>query len=199
MSAISIQNIIIWFENTFDDILVGRWLGTPLLGVYRLGFNIAVIPATQIAGPINDVVYSTFVRLQNNKAELKRFFLYIIKYISLITFPIGAFLFTASGIFITTVLGEKWSEAIPVIQFVSVYGTIGSITFTIPTLCRAVGRPELFLRYLIILLFVIVPVFAYAVPYGLKAISFVHFAMAIYFCHIIYLSECICLISGHQR
>ena len=47
--AISIQNIIIWFENTFDDILVGRWLGTPLLGVYRLGFNIAVIPATQIA------------------------------------------------------------------------------------------------------------------------------------------------------
>ena len=179
--AISIQNIIIWFENTFDDILVGRWLGTPLLGVYRLGFNIAVIPATQIAGPINDVVYSTFVKLQDNKAELKRFFLYIIKYISLITFPIGAFLFTASGIFITTVLGEKWSEAIPVIQFVSVYGTIGSITFTIPTLCRAVGRPELFLRYLIILLFVIVPVFAYAVPYGLKAISFVHFAMAILF------------------
>ena len=38
-----------------------------------------------------------------------------------------------------------------------------------------------FLRYLIILLFVIVPVFAYAVPYGLKAISFVHFAMAILF------------------
>ena len=80
--AISTQNVIIWFENTFDDILVGRWLGTPLLGVYRLGFNIAVIPATQIAGPINDVVYSTFVKLQDNKAELKRFFLYIIKYIS---------------------------------------------------------------------------------------------------------------------
>ena len=179
--AISMQNVIIWFENTFDDILVGRWLGTPLLGVYRLGYNIAIIPASQIAGPINDVVYSTFVKLQDNKADLKRFFLYIIKYVSLITFPVGAFLFTASGILVTTVLGEKWSESIQVIQFVSVYGTIGSITFVIPTLCRAVGKPELFLRYLIILLFVTVPVFVYAVPYGLKAISFVHFAMAILF------------------
>jgi len=126
-------------------------------------------------------VYSTFVKLQDNKADLKRFFLYIIKYVSLITFPVGAFLFTASGILVTTVLGEKWSESIQVIQFVSVYGTIGSITFVIPTLCRAVGKPELFLRYLIILLFVTVPVFVYAVPYGLKAISFVHFAMAILF------------------
>src|SRR4030067_700590 len=179
--AISMQNVIIWFENTFDDILVGRWLGTPLLGVYRLGYNIAIIPASQIAGPINDVVYSTFVKLQDNKADLKRFFLYIIKYVSLITFPVGAFLFTASGILVTTVLGEKWSESIQVIQFVSVYGTIGSITFVIPTLCRAVGKPELFLRYLIILLFVTVPVFVYAVPYVLKAISFVHFAMAILF------------------
>ena len=179
--AISIQNIIIWFENTFDDILVGRRLGTSLLGVYRLGFSIAVMPATQIAGPINDVVYSIFVRLQDDKKELKRFFLYIIKYVSLITFPIGAFLFATAPIFITTVLGEKWREAIPVVQFVSVYGTIGSITFVIPTLCRAVGRPKLFLKYLIILLIVIVPVFAYAVPYGLKAISFVHFVMAILF------------------
>lgn len=179
--AISIQNIIIWFENTFDDILVGRWLGTPLLGVYRLGFNIAVIPATQIAGPINDVMYSTFVRLQDNKAELKRFFLYIIKYISLITFPIGAFLFTASGIFITTVLGEKWSEAIPVIQFVSVYGTIGSITFVVPTLTRALGRHDVYLRYLIIFLFVMTPLYIYAVPYGLKAISAVHLLLAVIF------------------
>ncbi len=179
--AISTQNVIIWFENTFDDILVGRWLGTPLLGVYRLGFNIAVIPATQIAGPINDVVYSTFVKLQDNKAELKRFFLYIIKYISLITFPIGAFLFTASGIFITTVLGDKWSEAVPVVQFVSVYGTIGSITFLIPTLTRAIGKHDVYLRYLIIFLFVMTPLYIYAVPYGLKAISAVHLLLAVIF------------------
>lgn len=177
--AISIQNVMIWFENTFDDILVGRWLGTPLLGVYRLGFNIAIIPASQIAGPINDVVYSTFVRLQDNKAELKRFFLYIIKYISLITFPIGAFLFTTAPIFITTLLGSKWNDAVPVVRFVSVYGIIGSITFLIPTLCKAAGRPGIYLRYLIMLLAIIVPLYIYAVPYGLKAISIVHFTLAV--------------------
>lgn len=179
--AISIQNVIIWFENTFDDILVGRWLGTPLLGVYRMGYNIAIIPASQIAGPINDVVYSTFVRIQDNKAELKRFFLYIIKYISLITFPIGAFLITSADIFITTVLGEKWSEAVPVIQFVSVYGTIGSITFVIPTLTRALGRHDVYLRYLIVFLFVMTPIYIYAVPYGIKAISAVHLLLGVIF------------------
>lgn len=179
--AISMQNVIIWFENTFDDILVGRWLGTPLLGVYRLGFNIAVIPATQIAGPINDVVYSTFVKLQDNKAELKRFFLYIIKYISLVTFPIGVFLFTSAEIFIMTFLGDKWSEAVPVVQFVSVYGTIGSITFVIPTLTRAIGRHDIYLRYLIVFLFVMTPLYIYAVPYGLKAISAVHLLLAVIF------------------
>lgn len=179
--AISIQNVIIWFENTFDDILVGRRLGTSLLGVYRLGFNIAVLPATQIAGSINDVVYSTFTKLQDDKKELKRFFLYIIKYVSLITFPIGVVIFSTAKIFIPVMLGAKWNNAVPVIQLISLYGTIGSVTFVIPTLCRAVGRPGLFLKYLIILLFIIVPVYIYAVPYGLKAISMVHLIIAIVF------------------
>ena len=179
--AISMQNVIMWFENTFDDILVGRRLGTSLLGVYRLGFNIAVLPATQIAGSITDVVYSTFTKLQDDKKELKRFFLYIIKYVSLITFPIGVVIFSTAKIFIPVLLGNNWIHAVPVIQLVSLYGTIGSITFAIPTLCRAVGRPELFLRYLILLLFIIVPVYMYAVPYGLKAISMVHLIIAIVF------------------
>jgi O-antigen/teichoic acid export membrane protein len=121
------------------------------------------------------------VKLQDNKAELKRFFLYIIKYISLITFPIGVFLFTAAEIFITTVLGDKWSEAVPVVQFVSVYGTIGSITFVIPTLTRAIRKHNIYLRYLIVFLFVMTPLYIYAVPYGLKAISAVHLLLAVIF------------------
>ncbi|MBI5181891.1 MAG: lipopolysaccharide biosynthesis protein [Nitrospirae bacterium] len=176
---ISMQNIIIWFENTFDDILVGRWLGTSILGIYRLGFNIAVLPATHIAGSINDIVYSTFVNLQDNRVELKRVFLYIIKYVSLITFPIGVFIASTAAIFIPVFLGNKWNDALPVIQLISLYGTVGSVTFVIPTLCRAVGRPELFMKYLIGLLFIIVPVYVYIVPYGLKAISMVHLIIAI--------------------
>lgn len=179
--AVSAESVLSWVVNTMDDVLVGKWLGSAALGFYRVGFNISITPAKYISSPLIKIAFPAFSKLQENKDEIREAFLKVIKYISLITFPLGVGIATTASLFIPVLFGEKWIPSIPVIQIISLYGIFMSIGSIIPQVYKALGRPDIYLKYVSVRSAVAIPVYYYVVPYGLTAISIAHLFLTIFF------------------
>ncbi|MBI4682546.1 MAG: MOP flippase family protein [Nitrospirae bacterium] len=177
--AASAESLLSWMVNTFDDLLVGKWLGSSALGIYRVGFNIAVAPAMQISNPLIGIAFPAFSKMQNNIEEMKKVFLKCIKMISLITFPLGAGIAATSALFIPVLFSDKWAPSIPVIQYISIYGIIMSIGSLIPQVYKALGRPDIYLKYVLVRTIITIPVYFYVVPYGIIAVSLSHLLLSL--------------------
>ena len=179
--AVSAERILSWVVNTIDDMFVGKYLGGSALGMYRLGFNISIFPAKYITSPLINVAYPSFSKLRNNREDLKRTFLKALEYTSLITFPMGVGLITTAPLFIPVLFGERWLQVIPVIEIISVYGIFMSIGAFIPQVYKAIGRPDIYLKYVAVRSVVAIPIYYLVVPFGLKAVSFAHLSLTMLF------------------
>lgn len=179
--AVSAESVLSWVVNTMDDVLVGKWLGSAALGFYTIGFNISIAPAKYISSSLIKIAFPAFSKLQENKDEIREAFLKVIKYISLITFPLGVGIATTASLFIPVLFGEKWRPSVPVIQIISLYGIFMSIGSIIPQVYKALGRPDIYLKYVSARSAVAIPVYYYAVPFGLTAISMAHLVLTILF------------------
>ena len=179
--AVSAERILSWLVNTLDDVLVGKWLGGAALGIYTLGFNISIAPAKYISSSLIRIAFPAFSLLQNNKDAIRNAFLKAIKYIALITVPLGVGICMTADLFVPLFLGELWAQSIPVIQLISVYGIFMSIGGLLPQVYKALGRPDIYLKYVSARCLVAVPVYCYAVPRGLIAVSIAHLVMTCIF------------------
>ncbi len=172
--SITINDIVSWITSSFDDLLVGRFLGTASLGLYRVGFNIGRFPSETIAGAINKVYYSVFSRLQNNKDELKSSYLTSLKYLALVLLPAGISIIIFSEDIVTGLLGVKWKGAVIVIQLISVYGILAGFGGNATLVLRATGKAGLTMKIQMLRAPVLILAYLYSAPRGLFAISLSH-------------------------
>jgi len=179
--AVSAESLLSWAVNTVDDALVGKWLGSAALGFYTVGFNIGIAPAKYISSSLLNVAFPAFSKLQDNKDAVRHAFLKAVKFISLITFPLGAIIAVTASQFVPVFLGEKWVNSVQVIQLISIYGIFMSVGSILPQVYKALGRPDIYLKYVAVRFAVALPVYFYTVPMGLKAISAAHLVLTALF------------------
>ncbi len=180
--AVSAESLLSWTVNTIDDVLVGKWLGGAALGFYSLGFRIGIAPAKYVSSSLIRVAFPAFSMLQDNKDAVRDAFLKAVKNISIVTFPLGVGIAVTASLFVPVLFGDKWIQAVPVIQLISLYGIFMSIGSILPQIYKALGRPDIYLKYVAARCTVAVPVYFYAVPMGLTAISIAHLVLtAIFF------------------
>jgi PST family polysaccharide transporter len=177
-SAVSLQACLVWLVNTVDNLLVGRWLKARELGLYELGFRVGTWPATQITITCSNMFFPIFSRIQNDSAALRHAYLRAIHIVSLLTVPFGVGIATTCSLFVPLYLGPQWVASVPVIQFVSVYGTLASIGGLMTPLCNALGRPEVVVKYLTFSALTAVPAYILAVPHGIGWVAFTHLFLA---------------------
>jgi O-antigen/teichoic acid export membrane protein len=178
---VSIENFLSWSVNTIDDVLVGKWLGGASLGLYSLGFKIGIAPAKYISSSLIRVAFPAFSRIQENKNDLREAFLKTVKYIAVVSFPLGVGIAVTASLFVPLFFGEKWVKAVPVIQCISIYGIFMSIGSMLPQIYKALGRPDIYLKYVSVRCLVAIPVYFYVVPMGLTALSVAHLVLTMVF------------------
>lgn len=174
---VSVQGGLVWVVNTLDNILVGKWWKAPGLGLYEMGFNIGTLPAGTITNTLSGVIFPFLSKLQEDLGSVKRVYLKLIEYISLLSFPAGVGIAVTAPLFVPLLLGDHWVPAVPVIQFVSVYGLLASIGGVMVPLCNSQGRPDLLVKYFIFSVVTAVPAYWMAVPYGIAAMGFSHLVL----------------------
>ena len=109
------------------DFIIGRVIGFHGLGLYNISYEISNMPTSEIAAPINRAVFPGYAKIAHDKSELRRLYLNVLGGLAIIAIPVGVGIALISKYIVPVLLGEKWIEAIPIIQVFAVFGALNVI------------------------------------------------------------------------
>lgn len=140
---ITIFNIVVYLTGNLDQILLGRFGGAGVLGVYRQAFQLVTLPINQLISPITSVLEPLFSALQDDPAKYRRGFQKAVSTLSLITMPLAAGIFICSKELVALLLGQRWAGAVDVVKILAVamfikpaFSAVGFVMVT----CGKTGR-----------------------------------------------------------
>lgn len=110
--------------SNLDVLLVGRFLGMEALGIYSLVYQIVTIPVLKINPILTRVAFPLFSKVQQDNKALVDGYLYITKILGFVSFPLLLGLLSVSDLFIALFFGEKWIDAVPILQIMLVVGLL---------------------------------------------------------------------------
>jgi PST family polysaccharide transporter len=180
LPMVSLTGLAIFVLN-IDYVIVGRYLGSVALGVYTLAFRIPDLAILQFCGIVASVIFPVFARVRDDEEMLKRGFLKAIQYVSLLTVPLGLGMALLSEPFIRALFTDKWLDAVPVMQAISVYALLLSLGFNAGDVYKARGAPGVLTKINFIKACVLVPALLWAVtvPRTITAVGWAQVAVAL--------------------
>jgi O-antigen/teichoic acid export membrane protein len=108
------SNIANWITENIDNLLIARFKGITALGMYSVSYNLARTPTNHVVNLIQQVVFTTSSRVQNDDSSLVRGYLALIKAVALVTLPVFFGAALVSDTVIAGLYGATWSPAAPV-------------------------------------------------------------------------------------
>lgn len=102
-----------------DNFIVGRVLGASPLGLYSRAYQIMTLPATYVGQVMEKVLFPAFAKKQSNKDRLSFVYLLGIECIGLLALPMSVFCYISAKEIVDVLLGSKWTEAIAVLEILS--------------------------------------------------------------------------------
>jgi PST family polysaccharide transporter len=123
-----------------DRLLVGHILGTGALGVYVVGFRAVETAIGLISGPLTAVSLPVFSRIQADRPRLLAAYRQASEVNAFVAFPAFIGLAVVAEDLVHVVFGAQWSESVPVMQLLGVYGLGVAARFISGPVILAMGR-----------------------------------------------------------
>ncbi len=143
---------LFYLNRNADNLLVGRFIGAAALGTYSLAYNVMLYPFSQIASPIQEVLFPAFSRMQDDRRRIADVWLAANRFVGAISVPSLVGLMIVAPDFVAVVLGPKWRAAVPVIQILSWVGLLQSLQRMNSSVLQALDHTKTLLRYSIVVL-----------------------------------------------
>jgi O-antigen/teichoic acid export membrane protein len=137
------NNIISFLRDRSSDFLIGRINGSAALGLYNMGYELANLPTTDLVAPISRAVFPGYAQIASDRPQLRNMFIAVISVTAMLAVPAGIGLTAVASLVTPLLLGDKWLEAIPVIEIVALHGVVHSLQSNVYATYLAVGRAEL--------------------------------------------------------
>jgi O-antigen/teichoic acid export membrane protein len=102
-----------------DGIVIGRVLGAPVLGVYRMAMNLASAPAEKISTLIMRTASPLFANVMDDRPLVRRYYLIMAETLSLVVMPVMLGLMIVAPLAVPVVLGRKWQAAVVPLQWLA--------------------------------------------------------------------------------
>ncbi len=165
------ERILNYFSRNLDNIVIGRVLGAEALGYYALAYSLMLMPVSKIASSVTTVMFPAFSLVQSDNRKIREGYLRVVKFVSLLTFPMMAGLLVIAPEFIMFVYGPRWRPSIAVLQLFCLVGAAQSIVTTTGSVQYAKGRSDISFKWSIIALAVNASAFLIGVKWGIIGVA----------------------------
>jgi O-antigen/teichoic acid export membrane protein len=136
-------NGLLWFGyNQIDNILIGKFLGINVLGIYNVAKDVASLPMMKVAAILNQVGFSAFASLNEDKSAAEYYLTRSLKLIAIFAFPIFLGISSVSEEIILLLIGDKWLEAAPIISVLCFVFPFRMMNTNIQIYVNALNRPK---------------------------------------------------------
>jgi len=161
-----VESLTGWIVVQSDNLIVGRFLSTQDLGLYKTGFDLDNKIFLLLISSLVPVIYSQLCLLED-KGKKSELYLKIKTYIGIVVFPTMAGLILISGYFDNLLLGEKWKGISFIIAMLAINPGISYLWSIFPSYMRSIGKPQISTLITIISAIIGIPVYLIFVKYGL--------------------------------
>lgn len=164
---VAVAGLLTWFYAWADSLILGMWLGSHELGLYRTGNAFVMIMFGFLFGPLMPVLYSHFSRIQDDRGRVKATLLKVSRIITFVSVPLALLLLGNSSFISNLVFGEKWKGIELVVAVLALIHGYGHIVVANGEAFRAVGAPAYETKIMAITLSFYVVGFVLSVQHGL--------------------------------
>jgi len=137
------SSMLIFLIEHGDDILLGKVLGATTLGLYQMAYRISNLPATEILGSIEQVIFPAYSKLQDISDRLQEAYLLTLRATAFIAVPLAGGIFLLAPDFTQIFLGKQWVPIIPTIQVLCLFVILRCFSWTTGPLFEAIGKPDI--------------------------------------------------------
>ena len=150
--------IVDYFSSKFDILIIGKLLGTELLGVYSLAKEFVQKVITLINSIVNRVILPFFAKAQNNNSDLCKMYCKVIQLLASVNFPISMLLCVLSVPLVVIFYGENYVEVAPIVSILAIWSLFICIGNPVGNLAIAKGRTDISFKYPLVRVLITVPI-----------------------------------------
>lgn len=170
-SKVSGWNFLFYFNRNTDNMLIGRYLGASALGLYTVAYGIMLFPFTQISTPVRNVLFPAFSRLQDDPERIASMWVRANRVIAALTLPAALGIIAIAPEFVSVALGERWSEAVPVIRILAWVGLLVSLQRLNGSVLQARDRAGTLLVFAVVAFIASVLAFVIGLHWGIVGVA----------------------------
>jgi len=164
-------NVIHYFARNADKILLGRFYGSYVTGLYSRAYSLFMLPISQIRAPLTAVAMPALSHLQNEPIRYARYYYKLTSILAFITMPLAGFLFVCSESIIRLLLGEKWMDASPIFKILAVGAFIQAVESTRGLTLVSLGMSRKYLKWGVFGSVFFVLTYVVGIPWGARGVA----------------------------
>ncbi|UQN09697.1 lipopolysaccharide biosynthesis protein [Deinococcus sp. QL22] len=117
----SLVNFLEFLSTNLDTLMIGRFYGTGILGLYNRGYNVIYAPMIGLARSLTRVLAPSFSVVQHDQAKLRSSYLSGLMALSILLFSIAASAFISAREIVLVLLGESFISVVPIVQVLALF------------------------------------------------------------------------------
>lgn len=117
--TVTLNSVVVYVAYNADKVLLGRFLGAQVLGIYGRAYQLINLPTENLNGTIGMVAFPALSRLQNDPERLRSFFLKGYGLFLALVIPITAGCALFAEDIVLVFLGPQWDAAVPVFRLLA--------------------------------------------------------------------------------
>ena len=165
------QNLVYFAGRNGGNVLIGRYLGAAALGTFALSYNVVLAPFHQVAGPIQQVLFPAFSRMQHDTTRMAEVWIRVTRLVGAISISSLVGLFIVAPDFVLVALGPDWADVVPVLRILAIVGIVQSLQTLNGEILLALGRVETLFWFTIVWFVASMAGFAFGLQWGIVGVA----------------------------
>lgn len=166
-----LESLLIWLTNYIGIFIVGVYLSTYYLGIYKTSMNTVNQIMNLIVSATTPVLFSVLAREQFSREKFENTFFGFQQKVGLLILPMGVGVFVYRDLITSILLGEQWGEAA---NFIGLWGLVNAVKIILSNYCseayRAVGKPRISVFVQLSQLLLLIPSLIYGAKEGYETL-----------------------------
>jgi teichuronic acid exporter len=113
---------VAWYGySSADQTIIGRVIGKEMLGAYSFALTFSTIAQEEVGSIVSRVAPGVFSAVQDRRDELRRYFLLLTEFLTIVSFPVSLGVALIADLMIPVILGDGWTAVIVPLRLLCVY------------------------------------------------------------------------------
>lgn len=169
--TVTLNSVVVYVAYNADKVLLGRFLGAQVLGIYGRAYQLINLPTENLNGTIGMVAFPALSRLQNDPERLRSFFLKGYGLFLALVIPITAGCALFAEDIVLVFLGPQWDAAVPVFRLLAPTILAFALMNPFAWLMLATGQTRRSLNIAFMIAPVVIVGYLLGLPYGLHGVA----------------------------